>query len=66
VSDLDFSTAIQVLREKADVYQDNPDYKWLLPEHEPAGLGHVIAFELRSTADMLEWIHQRQMERTRP
>ena len=55
--------AIKILREKADVYEEHPDYPWLLPEHQPGLIGHVIAFEIRSTCDTLEWIEKRRKER---
>lgn len=50
-----------LLREKADVYDDHPDFNWLLPGD---GVGNYIAFELRSVADLIDWLHDRQEART--
>lgn len=55
--------AIRILREKADVYDEHPEYPWLLPEDKPDRIGKLIAYEIRSTCDTLEWIASRQRQR---
>ena len=51
--------AANVLHEIAQVYEDHPAYHWLLPEDQPDKIGKLIAFEIRSTAETIEWLADR-------